>query len=395
MSFLKKMTPSQVCLFIFLVINIGCSYVKFITLIQISYIFLLLGVFFTLRKKYTFPDKAFLIWIIAFVFYSFISILWSFSEDTSLDSMILLFKAGVITISFYYLLQSKDDLKCALLGMGLAGMLYAIFFLFLLDFDISLLSAGRFSDNAEIAEELPNLNVVSMYASFSFIYFLFMFFYQKRKFYLIFALIDLFLVFTLGSRKSIISILICLLLLFPKLNKSNKLQLSFFVFVCIFLVISFIPYEYISFVSERLSQLNFLAEEVKLDRSDEIRVALFEHGVNYCFDAPFFGNGFYVFSQLFKRDYGLAFYSHNNFIETFVGGGFFAFVLYYGMYVKLLYKMYIRSYKLNYSFLCFLFLIVLLFNHIAIVVLLDRCIWLLFTIIYAASLYLNVDGEYE
>ena len=54
--------------------------------------------------------------------------------------------------------------------------------------------------------------------------------------------------------------------------------------------------------------------------------------VFYGMDSPILGNGYYSFSQLLLKEYGFATYSHNNFIEIFVGGGIIGFTLYYSLY---------------------------------------------------------------
>ena len=395
MPFLKEMTISRICIFLFLIFNVGCYFAELSSLVSLSYVFLLGGCFVSLMEKRRFPNIVFVMWILAFLAYSFVSVLWSYSVDLTFQSIIILLKVAITVICFYYMLQSKEDFQFSLGALSLAGVLWGILYLSLLDFDISVLSNNRFYSGNDNFFDMPNLNVVSLYLSFSFVYFSFMFFRTKNVCTLILAIVALFLIVVLGSRKSIISIVICLALIFPKLHKSNKVQLIAFIFISLFLLVSFIPSEYISFVSERLGQLNFLAEEIKLDESDQIRVALFDRGIDYSMDAPILGNGFYVFSQLFNRDCGIAFYSHNNFIETYVGGGLVGFLMYYVMYIYLFLKVYRRSALFDYQYLCFLLLLILIFNHVGIVVLLDRFVWLLLAIIYAGTLYMNNNVSYR
>ena len=66
----------------------------------------------------------------------------------------------------------------------------------------------------------------------------------------------------------------------------------------------------------------------EIDSSDETRVRLIEYGLTYCIESPILGHGYYSFSQLFRKDCGIILYSHNNFIETFVGGGIIGFFIY-------------------------------------------------------------------
>ena len=142
------------------------------------------------------------------------------------------------------------------------------------------------------------------------------------------------------------------------------------------------------FVSERLAQLNFFSNQINnLDESDSTRILLLESGLVYGLISPIFGNGYYSFSQLLLKDYGFAMYSHNNFVETFVGGGIIGVILYYSLYYVVLKKCYIRNKQIDIPYLLFILMIVLLFNHFSIVVLQERFIWILLSILYVGAKY--------
>ena len=161
------------------------------------------------------------------------------------------------------------------------------------------------------------------------------------------------------------------------------------------LLFIYIPSDYLMFVSERLAQLNFLSTRMnELDSSDTARIMLLEKGLLYGMESPLWGNGYYSFAHLLMMDYGSFMYSHNNFVESFVGGGVMGFLMYYSLY----YIIYRRCRKVNKRldtlYLLFIILIILLFNHLSIVVLQERFIWILLALLYVGAKYYT-DIAYE
>jgi O-antigen ligase len=80
-------------------------------------------------------------------------------------------------------------------------------------------------------------------------------------------------------------------------------------------------------------------------------------------------------------------YSHNNFIETLVGGGLIAFIIYYSFYIKIFNQIKDRknNFVFDYRYLLLVLFMLLLFNHIAIVVLIDSFIWLLLALLFIGT----------
>ncbi|WP_394800193.1 O-antigen ligase family protein [Bacteroides salyersiae] len=235
---------------------------------------------------------------------------------------------------------------------------------------------------------LPNVNTVGLIISFSFAYFIYMYFLDKKYVYMALAGLAFIVTFFLGSRKSIISLFICVFLMFIKLQKTSKLKILFLLVLLIALLLFYVPIEYLNFISERLAQLSFWSSKMsEIDSSDETRVRLIEYGLTYCIESPILGHGYYSFSQLFRKDCGIILYSHNNFIETFVGGGIIGFFIYYSLHGIILKRIDLRKAHFDYGYLLFVLLMILLFNHFSIVVLQDRFVWLLLTVLFTGSIY--------
>lgn len=100
-----------------------------------------------------------------------------------------------------------------------------------------------------------------------------------------------------------------------------------------------------------------------------------------------------LFSQLFKMTNGVAVYSHNNFIETIVGGGIIGFVLYYALYYVMLKRIWTKErFLLDDRYLLLIIFVVLLFNSISIVILNERFIWILLGLMYVGASYVTAES---
>ena len=319
---IQNLTFNKIFISLFLIVYCGLYYQEYVALIACSYALLGGAFIYNLIKHRGLIYKDFIVLCLIFVIYSFFSSLWAESFDTSYNSVIQLSKSAVVAICFITLIDSKEHFKWALFILSLSGIIYAL--LYLNHVDISSLGANRIMAEGDF---LPNVNTVGLIISFSFAYFIYMYFLDKKYVYMALAGLAFIVTFFLGSRKSIISLFICVFLMFIKLQKTSKLKILFLLVLLIALLLFYVPIEYLNFISERLAQLSFWSSKMsEIDSSDETRVRLIEYGLTYCIESPILGHGYYSFSQLFRKDCGIILYSHNNFIETFVGGGIMAFL---------------------------------------------------------------------
>lgn len=390
-EFKRNITINRIVIFVFVVMYCGFYYQQFLSFITLSYV--ILGIVFIhnslmVQKKILYVN--FITISLLYVFYSFLSVIWSVNTSVTIDSSMQLLKSAFIASMFITLIGSKMDFEWALFSFALAGIVYA--FIYLQSVDISNLGADRISRN-EVSDLLPNVNTVALLISFSFIYFLYMYFYKRKFVYLIVAGIVFVLTFLLGARKSIITLFIAMIMMLFKLNATSRVKLLTLSIIFIVLLIIYIPPEYLTFVSERLAQLNFFETKAEiLDKSDAERTLLLGRGFAYWLNSPFIGHGYYNFSQLFLKDFGVALYSHNNYIESLVGGGLVGFMLYYSLYCKILKDVLKRKLSFNINYLIIIVMVGLLFNQLFIVVLHERFIWILLAILYA-GVKLNKDSS--
>lgn len=370
----------------FLVIYCGMYYAQFSKLIAISYVILIILFIKSLFQNKKLIHTKYLAIGICFISYSFITTIWAINIELSLVNLLNLIKAFIISYIFINCLNTSSKIKWAIYTFMLSGIIFS--YIYITNVNIAELQGNRIGTATEDFENLPNVNIVSISASFSFLFFLYNYIRSKNKLSLFFTMISAILTILLGSRKSILTILIASILILCKSNRSQQLKIIFLILGCLAITYLIIPQEYLAFVIDRTKEL-FTSTPSSMDEADETRHKLLEYGISYFFKNPIFGFGFYNFSQLFGNDTGIFYYSHNNFIELAVGGGIISLILYYSFFY-ISYKNITKTRLcLDDNFLLLLLIFLMLFNHISIVLILSRYSWIFIAIIYSYSFILK------
>lgn len=377
-----SLTINKIVIFLFLIIYCGCYYQQYLLFISFSYLLLVCTFIYNLVMHKKIIYVRFVLTSIVFLLYSVFSDLWANKFDLSYNASIQLAKSSLFAMLFITLIDSKENFRWALFSFSLAGVVYSM--LYVQNVDIASLGADRITTNENSDSILPNVNTVGLFLSLSFVYFFYSYFYRKKSYFLLIAAVSFIIIFLLGARKSIVSLAICILMMLYKLNSSARIKIILLSLLFISLLFVYIPTEYLSFVSERLAQLNFFSNQInELDESDANRILLLKSGFFYGMDSPILGNGYYSFSQLLLKEYGFATYSHNNFIEIFVGGGIIGFTLYYSLYYIVLKDTCKKVLRFDENYLLIILTTILLFNQLTIVVVNERFIWILLAILYS------------
>ena len=362
-----SLTINKIVIFLFLIIYCGCYYQQYLLFISFSYLLLVCTFIYNLVMHKKIIYVRFVLTSIVFLLYSVFSALWANKFDLSYNASIQLAKSSLFAMLFITLIDSKENFRWALFSFSLAGVVYSM--LYVQNVDIASLGADRITTNENSDSILPNVNTVGLFLSLSFVYFFYSYFYRKKSYFLLIAAVSFIIIFLLVARKSIVSLAICILMMLYKLNSSARIKIILLSLLFISLLFVYIPTEYLSFVSERLAQLNFFSNQInELDESDANRILLLKSGFFYGMDSPILGNGYYSFSQLLLKEYGFATYSHNNFIEIFVGGGIIGFTLYYSLYYIVLKDTCKKVLRFDENYLLIILTTILLFNQLTIVV---------------------------
>ena len=371
---------NRVVIAIFLICNIGFYFAQYSLIINIGY-YVLFSYF-----AYRFFIKSlhfnrFIFWIIIYSLYTFISITWSFNVESSLDAFIQMLKVIVPAMILSVLVNNEHDFRWAVFSLSIAALLFAI--LYMQNVDVSKLAYNRITMATEDVESAPNVNIVALYLSTSFTFFIFYFFKNRNYLFLVLAIISIVIIVTLGSRKSILAIGLCLVLVIYKLNSGSRGSLLSIIIIGATAVIMYLPEDYLLYIGDRFSELNDVANGK--GGADDSRVKMLQRGVEYFLSSPILGHGYYTYRDLFKMTDGLYLYSHNNFVDVAVGGGIVGFVIYYYIYIQIFknIKKVKRPFKIDDRYMSLVMLIQLLFNGLFIVYLNDRFVWILLALLYS------------
>lgn len=364
----------------------GLYYAKYLYIVWVAYGLLVLTAVINIISYKKIVNVGFIIYSTIVILYCYISSIWAYSSFRVLDATKLLFNIYIVAILLSTLLKNRRTIQYALLGLSIGGLLYGV--IYVQHVNIASLSYQRLSFVGDSSGGLPNLNVVTMGLSFSCIYFIYQFLFgvikkNVRILLCMTIIVSVVLLCILGSRKSLLTVVIAIALFFFNSKFKTKFKIIIGLFLLLNVILIFIPESYIQFVVDRFAVLG--SGQSSLDRSDQARMWMIESGFNFFTENPVIGNGFYNFSELFGIETGRYVYAHNNFIEVLCDLGIIGFVIYYYIFYLIIKNVIGANIYKQDKILVISLVIAILINGMVIVYLLDRYVWLLLAILYAYS----------
>lgn len=375
----------KIILFVSIIAIVGFYYEKYLPLIKLAYVLLFFGFIRKLLIRRTLTFLPYITISLIFIFFAYISSLWALDDEVTINYVTNALNGILISILIINLCDSKDKVDIALVSLALAGLIFGL--LYMMNYDVSTFEATRISAMDADLEGLPNVNVVGMHVSFSFAFFLFTYSLKKNKIWLILALISVIIIVLLGSRKTIINAALAILFLVWKTDFKNRLVIILFILSLIWIISIYVPQDYATFVIERFFELSSMNES----EGDKERLDLLSSGFNYISENPLLGHGYRNFEMLYLREKGVLRYSHNNYIETFVGVGVLGFCLFYSLYFLILKKLKFKGKKFSYDTMLIALALLSLFDHFAIVVTDLKFTWIFIAILFAAAQIQNTS----
>ncbi len=333
-------TPFYCCLLLFAFI---CVYNNDVSMFTVGISFSMLSkllvfglgiIYIIYYKKITL--NVFFCWLLIFIFYLFISSYWA--KNTVLANKIVrnTFTTTVILIPLSMLIQDRRDLDKILIINYIAVLLCAIYVLFNVDFDT--LGENRLDDISEEgnwnANSLGVKMCVGVFLSF------YLFYSYKNKFIRTFALLSTFLfaylILMTGSRTAFFMFVLFLIFIFVLKTRGIKKIFTILFIVALLLLVFYLVINYEPFynvLGSRLEELFVgLFGEGTTEDSFNLRSTMIKKGWEFFLQKPFFGYGANNYSEEIEPIIGVAVYSHNNYIEMLVNGGFVGFCIFYFIY---------------------------------------------------------------
>lgn len=300
--------------------------------------------------------------MIAFALFCFISSVWSISPSSSIQQGITITEIMICLAVFQICFQGKNGVWRMLNAVKWAGFVVVIYAFIVYGINGMrevLTSGGR------LGTEFANINSIGMAAAISVVIVIYEQFYIKINIVsLLFGVLNLFAIAASGSRKALLMMMIGLVfLLLFKFATQNILRTivryTVLILVLVILLQLILFSDMFSGTMDRMDGLwALITGDGEVDSSTQVRDHLIHLGWKQFLRNPIIGFGMGGSHTYVESITGVPLYFHNNYIELMCGGGVFALVIYYSMYVYCIYYL-LRS-RLHDPFSKIVFLLVLI-----------------------------------
>ena len=211
-----------------------------------------------------------------------------------------------------------------------AGAVLAMYIYLFYGFDTLISSDSRLQNG-----DFGNVNVVGLHCAFSMILAVYMMVAQKKNKLVCLAAFAICLpcVMFSGSRKALLTLILCLLAFVFLHSKEASLFKKLLIATAVFAGVLLLVYNVPAFepIKERLIGLfDIFGEDEATVDGDENRILFLTEGFAAFLRKPVFGHGFCYSYHIFTT------YSHNNYVELLMCHGIVGFVLYYSIFVALI-----------------------------------------------------------
>ncbi len=361
------------------------SNITFMVLIGLMLIYIVRRSLFV-RRSLLVPTNLFL--FLPFLLYSFLSIVWSYMPDSSLQRSITLLRLSVLLlIMAFYLIQSRQT-EQFIYGIAVAGLIILMYV-----FSFYGLSGLRqmIEGGMRVGGEFVNSNTLAIYLSFSAVIFFYLFLDKRRWYFILPAIGLVVLIASTGSKKGLLDLAVGFIMVIGfNQNSSNgpKKLFKWVVGLSIGAVLLYFLWEspLFSTVRNRYEVMfTFLSGNgSRIDYSTRERQIMLLTGWQQFLRTPVFGMGIGASGYLTKIALGSDTYLHNEFIELLATGGIVGFLLQFIPIIVILAGNWKHRYYSKVSQMCSILLVIYLVNGIAAVQYFSKLTYVIFAISLAS-----------
>ena len=313
-------------------------------------VYMLAAVFYLCLHKGKFIIDRELMLYAAFAVFSTISLSWAKYEHNR--SVLFLFLMLVFMLISRSVFTDRDDLLFLIDANIIAGVLLSVY----TPLEYGLADyIDAMMDGMRMGREVGGENTVGICTAMSAVMSYGMFWVRRKKRYLLYLIPLLFTCFSTGSRTSLITLIIGVIIATYFCNEDGGKKLKallktlFYASLIIFggyLLLKNVEVFHRMF--ERFDGLwqVFMGNEANTEGFGEngVRNMMIREGLKEFLGSPIWGigyeNGSYLLGYLLNQEtYSL----HNNFVDILCGEGLIGFSLFYGIYVSLLIKLFRRQ----------------------------------------------------
>ena len=281
------------------------------------------------------------VFMIAFAFFCFLSSVWSLNPTSSIQQGITISEIMICLVVFQICFQDKDGIWKMVNAVKWAGFVVVIYSFMVYGIDgmrAVLVSGGR------LGTEFVNINSIGMVAAISVIIVIYEQLYFRRNFIsILFGILNVVVIAASGSRKALLMMMtgLTLLLLFKFVTKNILKTFIRYIILAVLLIVALQLILSLNMFSGVMSRMDgfwaLITGEGEVDASTQERDLMIQIGWKYFLQSPIIGFGMGASGSILSQTIGKNTYFHNNYIEVMCGGGIFALILYYSMYVYCIY----------------------------------------------------------
>ena len=339
------------------------------------------------------PVKLFM--FLPFLFYSFLSIIWSYMPDSSLQRSLTLLRLSVLLLVMaFYLIQSRQT-EQFIYGIAVAGL---IILLYVCSFYGLSGLRQMIEEGMRVGGEFVNSNTLAIYLSFSAVI-LFYLFLDKRKWYYILLAVGLVvLIASTGSKKGLLDLTVGFIMVTGLNQNSSNSAKKLFKWGVSLLIGAIILYNLwksplFSTVRDRYEVMfTFLSGTgARIDYSTRERQIMLTAGWQQFLRTPLFGIGIGASGYLTTIALGSDTYLHNEYIEILATGGIVGFFLQFIPIFYILVGNWKNRNNSRVSQMCSVLLAIYLVNGIAAVQYFSKLTY----VIFAISLASYIENRFE
>ena len=323
--------------------SIGSYPLKFVKLC-----FCLLTIFFIIKKRiFLMIKNKYILYILLFTLFSFLSIFWAYNKDYAMTMSITLLLNSVCLILVMYLILENKKIKNISLWDSLVPILYGIIFGSIFMGLNVFIQNGPFVFIKNSIRGIDNVsaNVLGMNCAIASIILITMNHYEKKIFYKFLLVLSVMFTFLSASRKSLIFLGIPILFTLIFTSKDiGKIIIRIFI-SCIVVFISYLCIMKVNFlydgVGHRVESMIQAFNGTGGDSSARTRNMMIQRGIKWFANEPIKGYGMNNYSYLFGINVDSIWgkkgvYAHNNFVELLVDIGLIGTILYYSMHLSII-----------------------------------------------------------
>lgn len=335
------------------------------------------------NKNYSVPISLFC--FVPFVFFAFLSSLWSYDQSSTIDRSITLLRLLILCFIVTWYLLITDELINYIYGFALAGLIVNVYTVGYYGFDKL---SNLLQNEVRLGTEIVNSNTLAVFLSISAIIFFALFIKKKKKYYLI-VIAGLVLIAALtGSKKGILDLLVGSLLSIVLIIADNEMQrrgrlvkILIGILVLVFVLYILWQLPFFTTIRNRIELMfSFMGGiSYRIDYSTRQRQLMIDAGLKQFIKTPFVGIGINASGYITKHVVGFNTYLHNNYVELLATGGVIGTFCYYTPVIFVLVKNWKYRKQSFENTIIFIMLIITLVNDVAAVQYFSKTTYIVFS----------------